>query len=129
VFAGVATDGLALPPERDGATYTVEPGDSLFAIAERELGDGERWREIFALNRDQIENPRVIFAGQVLRLPPAAVGEATRTIVVRAGDTLWDIAAAQLGDATRWPEIVALNADKIEDPRLIFPGEELVLPG
>lgn len=42
------------------------------------------------------------------------------------GDTLWSIALAQLGAAERWPEIERLN--RIVDPNLIFPGQELRLP-
>ncbi|MFI8860420.1 LysM peptidoglycan-binding domain-containing protein [Streptomyces prasinus] len=33
-----------------GLSRTVQPGESLWSIAERELGDGEQWREIAALN-------------------------------------------------------------------------------
>ena len=54
------------------ATYTVRPGDSLSKIAQAVLGDGERWREIFDLNKDQIGNPDVIHAGMVLKLPTGA---------------------------------------------------------
>lgn len=50
------------------------------------------------------------------------------TYVVRNADSLWGIAKKTLGDATRWPEIFALNKDKIKDPDLIFPGTTLRLP-
>lgn len=39
------------------------------------------------------------------------------------GDTLWDLSAKYLGDATRWPEIYQLNKDKIKDPHWIYPGQ------
>jgi len=46
------------------------------------------------------------------------------------GDNLWDIAQKQLGDATRWKDIYALNKDKIgANPNLIQPGVNLTLPG
>jgi LysM repeat protein len=48
---------------------TVQPGDTLWALAQRHLGDGNRWNEIHALNRDVIPDPNLIEAGQVLRLP------------------------------------------------------------
>lgn len=51
-----------------------------------------------------------------------------RTYVVQAGDSLSKIAKKILGDAKRWPEIYELNKDKISDPNLIYPGQELKLP-
>ncbi len=51
-----------------------------------------------------------------------------RTYVVQSGDSLSKIAKEELGDASRWPEIFELNKDKIEDPNLIHPGQELKMP-
>jgi len=48
---------------------TVQPGDTLWAIAARHLGDGGRWAEIHALNQALIPDPNAIEAGQVLQLP------------------------------------------------------------
>ena len=57
-------------PERDGNTYTVVRGDSLWAIAARTYGSGGRWREIYDANRDTVgANPNLIYPGQVLVLP------------------------------------------------------------
>ncbi len=52
-------------------TIRVQRGDTLSEIAERELANANRWREIFELNRDVIEDPDEIFPGQVLVLPTA----------------------------------------------------------
>ena len=52
-------------------SYTVQSGDTLSAIAERQYGKASRWHEIFEANRDQIEDPDLIRPGQVLRLPAA----------------------------------------------------------
>jgi nucleoid-associated protein YgaU len=49
------------------------------------------------------------------------------TYTVRKGDTLSAIAQRELGAASRWPEIAELNA--IPNPDLIYPGQELRLPG
>lgn len=46
--------------------------------------------------------------------------------VVKAGDSLWSIAKAQLGDATRWTEIAALNA--LTKGSTLALGQELKLP-
>ncbi len=51
------------------------------------------------------------------------------TYTVEAGDCLWNIAKRLLGDATRYTEIAALNADQIKNPNLIYPGQVLRLPG
>ncbi|MEO5799362.1 MAG: LysM peptidoglycan-binding domain-containing protein [Gemmatimonadales bacterium] len=56
-------DGI---PEK---THTVVAGDSLSKIAKQTYGDGNRWREIFDANKDQITDPDKIHPGQVLRLP------------------------------------------------------------
>ncbi|MEU3468614.1 MULTISPECIES: LysM peptidoglycan-binding domain-containing protein [unclassified Streptomyces] len=57
-------------PTAKKRTYTVRPGDSLSAIARRELGDEARWREVYAMNRGVIgTDPDVIHPGQVLTLP------------------------------------------------------------
>ena len=48
------------------------------------------------------------------------------TYVVRAGDTLWDIAEMFLRDPWYWPEIWQVNP-QVENPHLIFPGDTLSL--
>ncbi|MDR1692794.1 MAG: LysM peptidoglycan-binding domain-containing protein, partial [Oscillospiraceae bacterium] len=50
-------------------TYTVQTGDSLWKIAQKLLGSGARYTEIYELNKDIIKNPNLIYAGQVLKIP------------------------------------------------------------
>ena len=50
------------------STYVVQPGDSLTRIAEKMLGDGEKWRVIRDLNRGIIRDPDLIYPGQVLKI-------------------------------------------------------------
>lgn len=49
--------------------YTVKKGDTLSHIAQRYLGDGNRYPEIFDANRDILKDPDMIKPGQVLRIP------------------------------------------------------------
>lgn len=61
--------------------------------------------------------------------PGAAVTpDALPTVIVRPGDSLSQIADRELGDRDRWPDILDLNIGIINDPDLIFPGQELQLP-
>ena len=50
-------------------SYTVQAGDSLWAIAQEKLGNGNRYMEIFELNKDVLKDPGMIFPGQELKLP------------------------------------------------------------
>jgi nucleoid-associated protein YgaU len=50
--------------------YTVRDGDTLSKIAQRELGNANRWPEIAELNRDVVPDPNRIFPGQVLVILP-----------------------------------------------------------
>jgi ABC-type amino acid transport substrate-binding protein len=50
-------------------TYTVKPGDTLSLIAQRELGNTGRWREIWDLNRDRVANENLIYPRLVLVMP------------------------------------------------------------
>ncbi|WP_431957347.1 LysM peptidoglycan-binding domain-containing protein [Nocardia lijiangensis] len=54
-------------PEPEPNTYTVEPGDTLWTIAERFYGDGNRYQEI--ADASGIPNPDAIEPGQVLTIP------------------------------------------------------------
>lgn len=51
-------------------TYSVEEGDTLYAIARKLCGNGERYRELHALNRDLIgDDANLLRAGMALRVP------------------------------------------------------------
>ncbi|MEJ5258983.1 MAG: LysM peptidoglycan-binding domain-containing protein [Anaerohalosphaeraceae bacterium] len=49
--------------------YVVQPGDRLWDIAQKYLGDGKRYQEIVQLNQAQIPNPDNLQAGTRLKIP------------------------------------------------------------
>jgi len=51
-----------------------------------------------------------------------------RMYVVKSGDSLSKIAQREYGDANKWRRIFEANQDKIKDPDLIHPGQELKIP-
>jgi len=50
-------------------TYTVQAGDTLWAIAEKMYGSGGKYMKIFEANTALLENPDKIFPGQELVIP------------------------------------------------------------
>ena len=49
--------------------YTVQSGDSLWKIASRHYGDGNKWNALFEANREVIKDPDLIYPGQQIRVP------------------------------------------------------------
>jgi len=106
----------------------VSPGDSLWKIASRYLGDGNQWQEIASVN-PEISDPNLIRVGQQICLPGESATEAAATIQVRvqAGDSLWKLAKAQWGMGQAWSCIAESNP-QIQDSSRIYPGQTLALP-
>ncbi len=130
-----------IAPANNLATHTVAPGDDLWSLAVRYLGDGSRWREIVAANDTLLLDATAeLRAGTVLQVPvetpaaaqvaePAEPTDGASSVTVAEGDTLWALSDRHLGDPERWPELAASNQDQIRDPDLLQPGWELRLPG
>jgi len=66
--AAPAKSAAAVEPEE--TYYVIEKGDTLWAIAKKFLGNGNRYPEIFEANREVIIDPDKIFPGQKIRIPP-----------------------------------------------------------
>jgi len=56
-------------PGEEPVFHTVAEGDTLWAIAEKTLGNGSRYPEIFEANKPMLTDPDKIYPGQVLRIP------------------------------------------------------------
>jgi nucleoid-associated protein YgaU len=53
----------------ESRTYRVQPGDSLWKIAESVFGDGNQWSAIYLANRDDLKDADVLSVGQRLIIP------------------------------------------------------------
>lgn len=53
-------------------TVTVQPGFTLWGIAQERYGDGVMFVQVFEANRDKIKNPDLIYPGQVFSVPASA---------------------------------------------------------
>ncbi len=150
VTTAEAAPAAAAQPATVQRTHTVQRGESLWRIAEQELGDGARWPEIAELNYGApqpggrvLDNTHWIDPGWQLLLPPEPAPSAVpvadtgaTTHVVAEGDTLWGIAEQRLGDGARYPELVEASRDTVQpdggrltDPDLIRPGWTITVPG
>ena len=51
-------------------TYTIQSGDNLWSIAQRFLGNGARWGEIWELNKSSLRsgNSNLIYPGEVIKI-------------------------------------------------------------
>ncbi|MGJ8604957.1 MAG: LysM peptidoglycan-binding domain-containing protein [Marivita sp.] len=69
-------DPVALAAAVDGAqsasiiqVVTVQPGNTLWAIARDRYGEGPSYVKLFEANRDRIRDPDLIYPGQVFSIP------------------------------------------------------------
>lgn len=117
--AGALVAGVTgvLAVAQPAQAYTVQPGDTLWAIAQR---NGVSVQQLTSANR--LTDPNAIYPGEQITIPQAPAP--TGTYTVRQGDTLWGIASA-LG--VHVSQLLGLNS--IGNPDLIRPGQQLTVPG
>lgn len=127
--------------------YTIQPGDTISQVCEREIGSWRRQKEVMDLNPGL--DPLTIRAGQIIKMPPrkssAPVGPRTSSIketagaasgpvvpgewyVVKHGDRLSSIAKRAYGSIDRWPELWARNLSVVRDPDDLDGGERIYIP-
>lgn len=112
--------------DTEDVTYIVEPGDTLWSIAERFFGDGNRYKEIAELNN--LADPNIIHAGQELVIQRVSDDEEEplpADYIVQEGDTLWSIAERAYGDGSKYTELAEKNG--LGNPELIYPGQRIML--
>jgi len=107
--------GTARTTSFDGVLASFSVDYSLFDV------DGKPLRATCSLT---LEEAGTVAAGQN---PTSGSREARRTHRVVAGDSLPQLAWREYGDATAWRVIA--EANEIDDPLVLVPGSELLVPG
>jgi hypothetical protein len=95
ILIGASVDATA---RDDDVRYTIRPGDTLIGIANTQLADPSRWRDIKELNR--VRNDRRLQPGATLRIPAEWLRHTEAGAVVEQveGDTRIDGRAAKAGE-------------------------------
>lgn len=126
--AATKTEEKTVKPVRsaDEGFVTVVAGDTLWDLTERVYGDGRLFRAVFAVNETALRGNSKLRPGTPLRFPaqqelvrrfpeliPADLLEpsASPAYQTAAGDSLFSIARDELGQASRYLEIMELNRD------------------
>ena len=111
------------------APYMVQAGDTLASIARRHL---TTWQTLIQVN--DLLSPNVVYAGQIIQVPTTngPAGEKVThpptnrdvAYIVRPDDTLLRIALRY--DVPPW---TLAAVARVANPALIYPGQELGVPG
>ncbi|MFE7034630.1 LysM peptidoglycan-binding domain-containing protein [Streptomyces sp. NPDC057621] len=141
--------------------FTVGAEDTTWwELAEQLLGDGARSTELQRLNPEVPTTATVVPQGTTLRVPGhagilsetpdsglrtqfasavrnAAPDQEGALVTVEPGDSLSRIAAEELHDGNKWPQLFEANRGtpqpdglpRITDPDLIYPGQQITVPG
>jgi nucleoid-associated protein YgaU len=109
-------------------SWKLQYGECLWTLASREeiYKDPLKWPRIWRGNKELIEDPDWVLAGWELAIPR----EYPYAYRVNNDEWLGKIAGYWeiYGDYRKWTLIYEANKDKIRDPDLIFPNQELVIP-
>lgn len=105
--------------------YTMQPGDTLSALAFKFFGDAQKWPVLAEANAALLTSDKNVSIGARVRVPCVWV-------TVQKGDTLAGIAQRVLGDGARWRRIMEANrnasASRLSDPDRLAVGQRLAVP-
>jgi LysM repeat protein len=135
--------------------HRAQPGDTLATLAQKYYGNA-KYAAVLRQANPEVTDPSSLRVGTAIRIPPLPTdaaslvdaaptkttgsppapptgagkkATASRTYVVRPGDSFYRIAEQQLGKASRWKELLALNKALVDgDPTRLKVGQKVTLP-
>lgn len=154
-LVATSTDGAV--SAESGRSYVVKRNDSWWAIAERTLGDGRRWKDLRDANLgrtmpdgtvispdSELIRPgwELLLTGDPVNAPPVLSNGHVDEVEVRPGDNLWVMAERHLQEATggevaeadvrgHWETVIDVNRDRFADPgnpSRIYAGQRMRMP-
>ncbi len=114
--------------------YKVKPGESLWYLSEKFLGDAKKWKDFFIANEGKIADPNLILEGQtiVVLLIEKGYKEKMEKFLyydVTSGDDLETIAAKLYGNKEKWKLIYDSNKEILSaSPKKSLPKMKIVIP-
>lgn len=102
------------------ATTLVEEGEGFWLVAQRVYGDGRFFDALYQANRKRVKSFNEVPAGTEILTP--SIDELRsrwsflcprEVIKTSGGETLFDVASEQLGQASRYVEILKLNRSRL----------------
>ncbi|MDR0338411.1 MAG: LysM peptidoglycan-binding domain-containing protein [Planctomycetaceae bacterium] len=132
--------------------YTVRANETYLTISDQFFGTSRLFRALAEYNRQKYGTDYKLSEGTVIEIPPVdylknnyaeiltrngqrpaqttavSVSSSGLRYIVREDDTVFRIATNQLRDSSRWQEIIEMNSDKLQSPRDLRVGMEIILP-
>lgn len=90
----------------------------------------KQWRS-YGTKTVKVEQPAESIQVQTVSVEKerdASTAPTAKTYTVKAGDTLWALAAKYYGSGAQYTKIYDANTDKVSNPNLIYVGQVLTIP-
>lgn len=90
----------------------------------------KQWRS-YGTKTVKVEQPKEQGQTQTVTVKKerdASTAPQAKTYTVKAGDTLWALAAKYYGSGAQYTKIFNANTDKVSNPNLIYVGQVLTIP-
>ena len=124
--------------EAGSRIHVASRSETLWGLAERYYGNGNKWRLIAEANRPAIPESNVLQPGMELVIPPetangassatAASASQTRTHIVQPGDSLSKLSNKYYGSERHWRKLLEANRQSVPNPESLQVGTRLVIP-